>query len=126
MCEGVPLAFDRHMNIVLGKVTEWCTPFRTVANGGITLTKNQRRRQRKRDAQQSREQDLVGESEGRESCHTQQVPPTPAVTSPDVQGTSMAVLGTTITDMDKWEVCRTVNQLFIRGDNVVLITPAHN
>lgn len=26
-------------------------------------------------------------------------------------------------EMDKWEVFRTVKQLFIRGDNIILITP---
>ena len=56
MCEGRLIAFDCHMNLVLCNVTEWCTPFRTVSNGGITLSKNQRRRRRKMKIGEEKEQ----------------------------------------------------------------------
>ena len=92
MCEGVPVVYDKYMNIVLADVTEWCTPFRTVANGGITLSKKQR--QRKKRSEQLQQQE---EGEG-----------------VDLSGT--------VGDDKKWEVCRTVKQLFIRGDNIIHIS----
>lgn len=67
MCEGVPVVYDRHMNIVLRDVTEWCTPIRTVANGGITLSKSKRQRKKKRTEQSSKERSgelNEGHSEG--------------------------------------------------------------
>ena len=48
VCEGTLVVYDKHLNLVLREVTEWYTPFRTVANGGITVHKKARRRRERR------------------------------------------------------------------------------
>lgn len=93
MCEGTVTVYDRHMNIVLGGVTEWCTPFRTVANGGITMSRSKRQRKKKLEHDKQEEEESGG----------------------------VAIEGS---NMQKWEICRQVKQLFIRGDNIIYITPA--
>lgn len=54
VCEGALVVYDKHMNLVLREVTEWYTPFRTVANGGITVHKKARRRRERRAAEKNR------------------------------------------------------------------------
>lgn len=92
VCEGIPVAYDRHMNMALQDVTEWCTPFRTVANGGLAPSKSQRRREKRR------EQD-----------------------SEQAERTSVGVMGASNGHL-VGTVSQRVKQLFVRGDNVVLVT----
>lgn len=106
VCEGVVVVYDRHMNLVLREVKECYTPFRTVANGGITLSKSQRQRRRRKSSKQ-------GEGQGKESGGVATVS---EVTSEAPNCASQT--------WGKWERCRTVKQLFIRGDNVIYITAA--
>ncbi|CAI8026130.1 Small nuclear ribonucleoprotein Sm D-like protein [Geodia barretti] len=78
-CEGTVLAFDQHLNLVLGDVSERFSPLRTVANGGLQ-PRSQRRRQRHKT--------------------------TPAQ-EPAQDGGQY----------------RHLDKLFVRGDNVVLLSP---
>ena len=91
VCVGRLVAFDRHMNLVLGEVEEWWAPLRTASNGGI-ISKNQRRRQRS----------LTGKTfcESLEGC------------CQNYGGRS------------QWECHQLVEQLFLRGDSVVLVSTA--
>ena len=102
------MLYDRHLNLVLRHVTEWYSPFRTLGNGGITLTKQQRRKKRIREKQQTIATEpgatgiVPGDADkGEPGCST-------------VSGS-----------MTKWECSRTVKQLFIRGDSVIYVSPVH-
>lgn len=106
------MVYDRHMNLVLGNVTEWCTPFRTVANGGITQTKKHRKRKENRTA--ANRSDAVAQGQGASDASEGQKEEAPH-SIPETEGTEQ---------LEKWEVCRNVKQLFIRGDNIVHITAA--
>lgn len=105
LCEGLIIVYDKHLNMVLGQVTEWCTPFRTVANGGITLTKKQRRKKKKAAAKHNTHTE---EEEDEEERHAQ-----------DASGKDVAVRGSL---REEWEVCRTIKQLFIRGENIIHVS----
>ena len=96
VCEGLIIVYDKHLNMVLAQVTEWCTPFRTVANGGITLTKNQRRSKKKAAAKHKEEEE-----------------------EEDISSKDVSVRGSL---RGKWEVCRTIKQLFIRGENIIHVS----
>lgn len=151
VCEGVVIVYDRHLNIVLGRVTEWCTPFRTVGNGGITLSKNKRRKLRKAAAalehsnaeQTSASTDRAISPElGRENVTEEVKGPLEVGASPELgrdetedvtaigslgglpgaSAPKLAVCDVADRHGSKWEVCRTMNQLFIRGDNVIHVT----
>lgn len=103
VCEGLLVVYDRHMNIVLRDVTEWCTPFRTVANGGITQSKSKRQRKKKLESLKQANQEEQDRGVATEDC------------SDDVADSK---------EIQQWETCRTVKQLFIRGDSIIYITPA--
>ncbi len=102
VCQGNLIVFDRHMNLVLSGVQEWCTPFRTRTNGGITT------KPKRKNKSPSNENDIP----------TPIMKHTPLSTPAELATPPSPSLGHT----PKWEVYRTVNQLFIRGDQVVLIS----
>ncbi len=111
VCEGTLLLYDKHLNLVLSQVMEWCNPFRTLANGGITGSKKARRRREKREKEAGGER---GVEEGG--------------VAPEGGGEGGAAgqeltVGTADPRQQKWEVCRTVQQLFVRGDNIIHVTP---
>ena len=138
VCEGAVLVFDRHMNLVLTGVTEWCTPFRTVSNGGILYTKRKRKLlKQKLQASITPPQPSEGPLPPPQPSEGPLPPPQPSEgplpppqpsedhlpppqssedphTAP--QSTSKG------NSKDKWEVCRNIQQLFIRGDNIIHIT----
>ena len=93
VCIGHLIAFDHHMNLVLGDVEEWWAPFKTVFNGGITLSKNQRRRRSKLRATTEDEERVLAVGDGR-GCG----------------------------EGSKWERYQVVKQLFMRGDNIILVS----
>lgn len=119
LCEGRLIAFDRHMNLVLCNVTEWCTPFRTVANGGITLSKNQRRRRKKMKVV-AEEQERNGNRErlGDEVCSVE------LGVVEDEGGGARRVEDGGGGAGRRWEKRQSVRQLFVRGDNVILVSSA--
>lgn len=106
VCEGVPVAFDRHMNLVLCDVTERYVPFRTSANGGVTESCSKRKRIKRKN---KKEQQTVGESIDGESKITEQSSSLGHVTP----------LGSHV--IPPGAITRRLNQLFIRGDNVIMI-----
>ena len=134
VCEGTVLVYDKHLNLVLCDVTEWCNPLRTVGNGGITESKKARRRREKRQAggkSGPQEHTCVGNSGlGHDGSDPGQGDNSVGQ-GPVGEGNSC--LGHTAgrgpgqgdksgPGEQKWEVCRTVKQLFVRGDNIIHIT----
>ena len=103
VCEGVPVAFDRHMNLVLHDVVERYVPFRTTANGGVTESASKRKRA-KRKKEQSEEKNIE-----EDISRTEQSSSLSRVTS----------LGSHV--IPPGAITRHLNQLFIRGDNIIMI-----
>lgn len=112
VCEGVLVVYDRHLNIVLAHVVEWCTPFRTVANGGITLPKNKRRK-KAAALKQAALKDEAGSGNGGMDDKSGQFKD---------DGKLEKACDPITGYHTKWEVCHTMQQLFIRGDNVIHIS----
>ncbi len=102
VCEGVPVAFDRHMNLVLCDVVEQYVPFRTSTNGGLTESDSKRKRKKRKN--KKKEQIL---SNVDDESRTEQA------TSGHVTSLNSHVIPGAIT--------RHLNQLFIRGDNIIMI-----
>ena len=157
VCEGTLLVYDKHLNLALRDVTEWCNPLRTVGNGGITESKRARRRREKREAEVERsgvergQQDGFGvgctrvdteraegnTGSGHDSSGPGQGGNTTAGpgTADGGEGNSSPGQGDnsgleqgiserkSVPEQQKWEVCRTVKQLFVRGDNIIHIIP---
>lgn len=119
VCEGVVIVYDRHLNIVLGQVVEWYTPLRTVANGGITESRNKRRKKKK--SEQIKDEQTGGDTMAAKAS------PESAGTPLEVHPEGICPQGSGGMDSHKWESRRTVSQLFIRGDNVIHVsrTPDH-
>ena len=103
MCEGVPVAFDRHMNLVLCDVIEQYVPFRTSSNGGVTESDSKRKRRKQKG--KKKEQIL---SNVDDQLRTEQA------SSGHVISLNSHVIPGAIT--------RHVNQLFIRGDNIIMVS----
>lgn len=105
MCEGVPVAFDRHMNLVLRNVVEQYVPFRTSANGGLTESdsKRKKRKRKNKGREQSTEENID------DNLRTEQSTSVGHVTS----------LGSHV--MPSGAITRRLNQLFIRGDNIIMV-----
>ena len=96
VCEGVPLAFDKHMNLVLGDATEYFQPFRTVGNGGLDSSKKKKKKRKAKEISESNTTESVG--------HV-------------TRGCSHMLL-----NLDSFQT-RQLSKVFVRGDNVVIISP---
>ena len=124
---------------MLANVTEYYTPLRTRSNCGL---KQKRRRRRRKahdtkdpttDADQS-ESDLQIITESIDTATAAgEVTTDPCDSSDGVkcEGDSAKCSAAGDSEMylyagRRWEAKRTVNQLFIRGDNVVLVTQVHS
>lgn len=125
---------------MLANVTEYYTPLRTRSNCGL---KQRRRRRRNRkahdtkdpttDADQS-ESDLQIITENIDTATAAGEATTDPCDSSDgvkCEGDGAKCPAAGDSEMylyagRRWEAKRTVNQLFIRGDNVVLVTPLHS
>ena len=105
VCEGVPVVFDRHMNLVLRDVVERYVPFRTIANGGVTESASKRKRTKRKNKkmEQSEEENIE------DVLRTEQSSSLGHVTS----------LGSHV--MPPGAITRRLNQLFIRGDSIIMI-----
>ncbi len=101
VCTGRLIAFDHHMNLVLRDVEEWWAPFKTIWNGGITLSKNQRRRRNKQKA-------VAGETLG---SHDD-----------EEEGVFKEGCWQNCGGKGRWERYQFVKQLFLRGDNIILVS----
>ena len=127
VCEGVILAFDKHMNVVIGNVTEYYSPFRTLGNGGLESSNKKKKKKKKK-----RIQDSVTIKEGslqtsidRTTGNSHVTTDCSHVTSktiPVMKGCFGLVQEKDLTVYQS----RFVKKLFIRGDNVVLISPTHH
>ena len=116
VCEGIPLAFDRHMNLVLCDVTERYVPFRTSTNGGLVESSTKKKR-RNRKKQLSIQND---ESTTEEQPFSDDVTSLGGHVTSDARSSSdhMTSLGSHVIP---GAITRRVSQLFIRGDNIIMI-----
>ena len=99
VCEGVLLAFDKHMNLVLQEVTEYYQPFRTLGNGGMEGRKKKKKKKKKKEKSDFDDSHVIKTSTHviKGCCHV-------------------------IDNLDTFQT-RTLSKLFIRGDNVVIVSP---
>ncbi len=96
MCEGVPLAFDKHMNLVLCNVVEYYQPFRTLGNGGL----EGRKKKKKNKSPDSKDSSTVAKTK-----------------TNNIVGCCFVM-----DNLDTFQI-RTLSILFVRGDNIVLMSP---
>lgn len=126
VCEGVVLAFDKHMNIVIGNVTEYYSPFRTLGNGGLESVKKKKKKKRK--TIKSEPEDSLQTNVDIPHSSTTGNNQVTTVSSHVTSKTSHVIRGCFGMIQERDSVVyqsRCVKKLFIRGDNVVLISPVH-
>lgn len=118
VCEGLLLAFDKHMNVVLGNVTENYTPFRTRANGGVESTWRRKKRKKKKKGEEHQT-----DIESTAATETDQL----AIEGSVVPiATSCTKMSCSLISKDKspsvFQSSRCAKKLFVQGSNVVLIS----